>query len=92
MGRSGEETIPLPVHGLDDEFVIDVACGDSVTLVLTQTGKVYGWGTFRDKTGIFGFSPSAKEQGVPAPISDLKNIVSISSGADHLVAINNQGF
>jgi regulator of chromosome condensation len=31
-----------------------VCCGDSHSVALTPDGKVYGWGTFRDKSGVLG--------------------------------------
>ena len=37
--------------------VFQIAAGDSTTFVLGQDGSVYGWGTFRDGSGIYGFTP-----------------------------------
>ncbi|KAI8912825.1 regulator of chromosome condensation 1/beta-lactamase-inhibitor protein II [Gorgonomyces haynaldii] len=91
LGRSGEETEPGPVEGLDGVKVVDVCCGDSQTFCLTEDGQVYGWGTFRDKTGIFGFAPGVKQQNTPALIPQLKNIVHISCGTNHAVAISADG-
>lgn len=34
--------------------------GDSHTAVLTEQGAVYGWGTYRDATGVYGFSPDKR--------------------------------
>lgn len=39
LGRVGEETIPLPISSLKNEVIVDVACGDSISLALTQEGR-----------------------------------------------------
>ena len=87
VGRTGEETEPEKVVGLDDEFIVSVACGDSVTVALTATRRVYAWGTFRDKNGIFGFYPGIQVQETPFLIPDLKNVVQIDAGTNHVVAV-----
>ncbi|KAL2914686.1 hypothetical protein HK105_205825 [Polyrhizophydium stewartii] len=91
LGREGEETEPGPVEGLDHEFIVNVACGDSISVALTATGFVYAWGTFRDNNGIFGFAPGIKVQDRPRKIEDLKNVVHISAGANHVVAVTLDG-
>ncbi|KAI8802972.1 regulator of chromosome condensation 1/beta-lactamase-inhibitor protein II [Cladochytrium replicatum] len=84
LGRSGEETLPAPVEGLEDEVIVDVACGDSISVALTSHGQVYAWGTFRKSTGNFGFRPDINEQRTPLLIEELKNVVQISAGANHI--------
>ncbi len=37
-------------------------------MALTEGGAVYGWGTFRDSSGVFGFSPATRIQLTPAPV------------------------
>ncbi|EGF76941.1 hypothetical protein BATDEDRAFT_36131 [Batrachochytrium dendrobatidis JAM81] len=91
LGRNGEETEPGLVQGLDKEFIVSVTCGDSVTAALTREGRVYAWGTFRDNTGIFGFAPGIKEQALPYLMPDLKGIVQINAGTNHLVAVARDG-
>ncbi|KAH6566114.1 hypothetical protein BASA50_006301 [Batrachochytrium salamandrivorans] len=91
LGRGGEETEPGPVEGLDNEYIVSVACGDSVSAALTREGRVYAWGTFRDNTGIFGFAPGIKEQNRPYLMPDLKGIVQISAGTNHLIAVSRDG-
>ena len=42
------ESVPGLVQGFPDGTVIvKVACGDSITVAVTNEGKVYAWGTFR---------------------------------------------
>ncbi|KAJ3261372.1 Regulator of chromosome condensation [Boothiomyces macroporosus] len=91
LGRSGEESEPAPVEGLDDVTVVSVACGDSISAALTSAGLVYAWGTFRGTNGIFGFAPGIETQPTPYLISELKNIVEISAGTNHLVALAKDG-
>ncbi|KAJ3216515.1 Regulator of chromosome condensation [Dinochytrium kinnereticum] len=87
LGRSGEETIPLPVEGLDGVKIIQVVCGDSMTAALSDDGNVYAWGTFRNKNGIFGFRPDIEIQPTPWMIPELKKVVYIDAGANHIAAL-----
>lgn len=41
--------LPRQVEGLEGVFIIQVACGDCHTLVLEESGNVYGWGCYKDK-------------------------------------------
>lgn len=91
MGRSGEETLPSEVEGLNSEFIVNVACGDSISCALTREGRVYAWGTFRNSTGIYGFSSKVEVQDTPKLIEDLKDICSIAAGSNHVVAISTAG-
>ena len=91
LGRSGEETIPLKVEGLDHECIVDVACGDSISVALTNNGRVYAWGTFRNNTGIFGYRKEVNTQPTPLLITELTHILSISCGSNHCVAVSADG-
>jgi len=43
-----KESVPGLVEGFPEGTVVtQVACGDSVTIAVTNDGKVYAWGTFR---------------------------------------------
>jgi alpha-tubulin suppressor-like RCC1 family protein len=33
---------------------VAISCGDSHSVALASDGKVYAWGTFRDKSGVMG--------------------------------------
>jgi regulator of chromosome condensation len=48
--------------------------------------RVYAWGTFRNKNGILGFRPDVNIQNTPTLIPELKKIVSIHAGANHIAA------
>ncbi|KAI9844279.1 MAG: Regulator of chromosome condensation [Sclerophora amabilis] len=55
-GINPKEANPAAVEGLPgDVTFVQVAAGDSCSFALTETGQVYGWGTFRGVNGIMGF-------------------------------------
>ncbi|KAJ3413162.1 Regulator of chromosome condensation [Chytridiales sp. JEL 0842] len=87
LGRSGEETEPAPVEGLDGIKIVRVVCGDSFTAALSEDGLVYAWGTFRNSNGLFGFRPTISIQNTPALIPELKRIIHLHAGANHIVAL-----
>ncbi|KAK4619338.1 hypothetical protein CLAFUW4_11646 [Fulvia fulva] len=70
---------------------VQVAAGDSSSFVLTDDGKVYGWGTFRSNDGIFGFIEGVKVATRPVLIPALKNITDIKAGANHALAMDTKG-
>jgi regulator of chromosome condensation len=41
------ETKPGLVEGLEGLRVVKICAGDSHSVVLTESGEVFGWGTFR---------------------------------------------
>lgn len=59
--------------------------GDSHTMALTELGFVWGWGTFRDSSGVLGFSPTQRIALVPTivhkPAALEDQAVKIASGA-----------
>jgi regulator of chromosome condensation len=72
-------------------MIVSVACGDSVSAALTEDGRVYTWGTFRDNNGIFGLAPGVTTSLTPRWVPELKHIVQIEAGANHLVAVSREG-
>ena len=69
--------------------------GDSHTVALTERGAVYGWGTFRDGSGVMGFSDADRIQLVPAllyqPTTAGAQVVKVVSGP-HTVSRQLQAF
>ena len=45
--------------------VKQISAGDSHTVVLTEEGQVYYWGTFRDSSGSFGLTPNGQIRNLP---------------------------
>ncbi|KAG9237118.1 regulator of chromosome condensation 1/beta-lactamase-inhibitor protein II [Amylocarpus encephaloides] len=64
---------------------------DSSTFALTDTGLVYGWGTFRGNDGILGFRDNVKTADTPILIPELKKIVSMATGTNHVLALDSKG-
>ncbi len=48
-----DEVIPKKVETLEDMYVLDVSCGSTHTLCITNEGFVYVWGSGND--GRLGF-------------------------------------
>ncbi len=61
-----------------------VGSGDSHTVALTSQGAVFGWGTYRDATGVYGFAPDVKFGLRPtlvwAPTKSADQAVKIATG------------
>ncbi|EGX91124.1 Ran exchange factor Prp20/Pim1, putative [Cordyceps militaris CM01] len=72
------------------KFVQAVA-SDSATFVLTQDGRVYGWGTFRSSDGVLGFTEAIKIQQRPMLLPTLKNITALAAGSNHILALDTKG-
>ncbi|EED13773.1 regulator of chromosome condensation, putative [Talaromyces stipitatus ATCC 10500] len=85
-----KEATPLPVdssHVPEDGTVFtQLVTTDSATFALTNKGLVYSWGTFRDNNGTARFSPKSTIQRAPALIPDLKDVVKLVAGAQHVSA------
>ncbi|OIW23716.1 RCC1/BLIP-II protein, partial [Coniochaeta ligniaria NRRL 30616] len=85
----------------DDAFpegtvFVQVAAGDSCSLALTDTGLVYGWGTFLNSEGKPGFYYDStgkliEEQHQPHLLPGLKDITQIVCGANHALALDANG-
>ncbi|KAK0733831.1 regulator of chromosome condensation 1/beta-lactamase-inhibitor protein II [Lasiosphaeria miniovina] len=68
-----------------------LATTDNATFVLSNTGLLYGWGTFRSNGGDLAFSPNVEIQWRPALIPALKDVVKVCGGANHVVALTLDG-
>ncbi|XP_022092763.1 regulator of chromosome condensation-like [Acanthaster planci] len=73
------------------EKVVQVSCGDSHTAALTEDGKAYMWGTFRDANGPFGLTSGGTTEKLPYQIPLKDTVVKISSGNDHLCLLTSEG-
>ncbi|KAL3156070.1 hypothetical protein ABBQ32_013058 [Trebouxia sp. C0010 RCD-2024] len=75
--------------------VVQVAAGDSHSAVVTEQGAVWAWGTYRDTTGVYGFSPHTRIALLPTLVWDPKKAddqaVKIASGTDHTVILSRGG-
>merc|ERR1719319_1360082 len=91
LGRKVEEEEEAFVPGKVDleEKVVMVSAGDSHTAALTENGKVWIWGTFRDASGPIGLVTPMKTEMKPVKI--IEDMVKISSGTDHLAMLREDG-
>jgi alpha-tubulin suppressor-like RCC1 family protein len=79
---------PTPVEGLED--IVDIAAGPYHSLALKGNGLVYAWGC--DDQGQLGAtSPAGPFNPLPSEVPGLTDIVKISAGADHSLALDSSG-
>ncbi|KAG5934771.1 hypothetical protein E4U53_000597, partial [Claviceps sorghi] len=103
-GMNALESIPLPAEGLSrlGASITQVAATDNATFALTDSGMVYGWGTFHASDGVYGFlrermrkgkTPGydARFQASPVRIEGLGNIKQLSAGMNHVLALTAAG-
>ncbi|KAK5995348.1 Protein pim1 [Cladobotryum mycophilum] len=93
-GMNPHESTPAVVpqeHFIPGTKFVQLAASDSASFALTEDGRVYGWGTFRSSDGILGFTENIKVQTKPMLLPNLKNIKSISTGANHILALDHKG-
>ncbi|KAG4302920.1 hypothetical protein PCANB_000763 [Pneumocystis canis] len=87
-----KDSVPGKVEGIPDGVkVVKMACGDSISVAITDQGQVYAWGSFRCSDGILGFSPQIKVARRPVHMKELNNIVSVVCGTDHVLALTAYG-
>mmetsp|Transcript_18086 Transcript_18086/g.27127 ORF Transcript_18086/g.27127 Transcript_18086/m.27127 type:complete len:571 (-) Transcript_18086:75-1787(-) len=95
-----EQQIPLIVSKLPRNDPIQmITCGDTHTMMLMNSGQVWGFGLFRNSSaskGSLGFiRPATKKQDAeeaePVRIKGLSNITMIASGGNHCLAMDNEG-
>lgn len=47
LGRTGPEDIPAKILGLEGISVARIAAGDSISIAISEDGRLYMWGSFR---------------------------------------------
>uniref|UniRef100_A0A2K6RYX6 Regulator of chromosome condensation n=1 Tax=Saimiri boliviensis boliviensis TaxID=39432 RepID=A0A2K6RYX6_SAIBB len=85
----GSETVPGKVEL--QEKVVQVSAGDSHTAALTDDGRVFLWGSFRDNNGVIGLLEPMKKSMVPIQVQLDVPVVKVASGNDHLVMLTADG-
>ncbi|XP_073936908.1 regulator of chromosome condensation isoform X2 [Castor canadensis] len=85
----GSEMVPGKVEL--QEKVIQVSAGDSHTAALTEDGRVFLWGSFRDNNGVIGLLEPMKKSMVPVQVQLDVPVVKVASGNDHLVMLTADG-
>lgn len=87
-GAPGSSRRPAVVPGLPR--LSAVAAGFWYSLALAEDGSVYGWGL--NQSGVLGTaSISGRVTEVPVRISGLKDVVAVTAGRDHALALKRDG-
>ncbi|XP_029475514.1 regulator of chromosome condensation isoform X2 [Rhinatrema bivittatum] len=87
--EEGSEMTPGKVEL--QEVAVQVSAGDSHTAMLTEDGKVFVCGSFRDNNGVIGLLEPMRKSTVPVQIPLDVPVVKIASGNDHLVMLTIDG-
>ena len=81
--KQARYTVPLILHSI--RWISHA--GDSHSAAVTEQGAVWAWGTYRDTTGVYGFSPNTRIALMPTLVWDPKKAddqaVKIASGKPH---------
>ncbi|KAH9523591.1 Regulator of chromosome condensation [Bulinus truncatus] len=80
--KPGKVNIPAPI--------VMVTAGDSHTAALTDDGRVYAWGNFRDANGKMGLTTNGIEKS-PIEIIQEDVVIKMASGSDHLACLTDRG-
>ncbi|ELQ75163.1 RCC1 domain protein [Trachipleistophora hominis] len=82
LGREGDENVPIRVQL--PERITHIGAGQSASFCIGSSGKLYGWGTFRDKGGVIGFKPNKKFQKVPV-VLHRGPVRQLAVGSNHVL-------
>lgn len=88
------ESTPDLVKNLTNinQKIVQLIATDNLSAVLYENGDVHAWGCFRCNEGLLGFlRDEIKIQKTPKKIEELKNIILLAPGKDHLLALNKKG-
>ncbi|PSC72205.1 ultraviolet-B receptor UVR8 [Micractinium conductrix] len=82
--------IPAPLPALSGRVVASVACGDTHTVVATDSGELFSFG--RNQNGQLGLG-SIQDTLSPQPVTALqgKRVVRVACGAEHSVCSTDEG-
>lgn len=70
--------------------VVRMSTGDSHSAVLLEDGRCFAWGSFRDSHGNMGLTLEGNKR-FPVEVVPRTRFVQISSGADHLAMLTDDG-
>ncbi|KDQ61663.1 hypothetical protein JAAARDRAFT_66744 [Jaapia argillacea MUCL 33604] len=94
------EVTPHRLQSLVDEKfrAVQIAAGGCVSAAISTDGQLRVWGSFRQGSGLLGFSSDAKHQFLPIPLplfetpSTLsEKLVSVAAGDNHLILLTSLG-
>jgi alpha-tubulin suppressor-like RCC1 family protein len=90
-GGSLSASQPMILKPLREKRVVQIACGDNHSLVLTDRGYIYAWG--RGFEGQLGLSATIEIATVPSYVKYFhnKNVTQIAAGTFYSLAITDDG-
>lgn len=93
LGRTGDEQLAKQVILPTNDKIIKIETGQSSSFCLTEKNELYGWGVFRDSTGIIGFICKNRLSNKPIrkPVLLYRNVFDIFVGFNHLIMKNKKG-
>ena len=90
LGRTTEDDDECYTPGkvdLGSHKIVQVSAGDSHSVALTEDGKAFFWGNFRDSSGPFGLTLNGAEK-LPVPLAPELKLSKIASGMSSLTAFD----
>ena len=90
-GATANVQTPQLLKSLKDKRVVQISCGESHSLVLTDRGYLYSWG--RGFEGQLGLSTNIEIAMIPSFVKFFheKHVSSIAAGSFYSLAITNDG-
>ncbi|PWW77250.1 hypothetical protein C7212DRAFT_181594, partial [Tuber magnatum] len=83
-----ESTPRLLVAFPEGTVITNIAAGDSISIAVLNTGRIYGTSP---SAGILGFNKHIHNQPVPKLLDTLKDVVQVACGTDHVLALAKRG-
>ncbi|TRY50968.1 Regulator of chromosome condensation 1/beta-lactamase-inhibitor protein II [Cryptosporidium tyzzeri] len=80
---------PKRLSNLEKAFIVDISCGNSHSVALSDVGDIYAWGMTKNiGHGIQGIHPNMPSK---HPILQNKNIVQVVCSSSHSIALSDIG-
>jgi alpha-tubulin suppressor-like RCC1 family protein len=86
-GTTTQRLLPVQVSGLSG--VTEIASGCYHSFALKSDGSAWSWGY--NNTGQLGYATTGSSPAIPAQITGLNGVISLTGGNDHSVALQNDG-
>ena len=78
-----------PVAHLNDEPIVDVACGREHSAAISARGNAYTWGL--NTQGALGLGPQFTATDVPLMVGTLSNLKSVACGSHTTFFVSEKG-
>lgn len=90
MGDQDDRRIPEVISGLDGDSILQIVKGYSYTMILTNSGDIWGWG-YKETTLIGQGEEMPLLKPVKLDINVGEKIVSLATGQDNVLALTENG-